>query len=306
MMIASSLILFAIVAVASGNLRQLTLAGLTGLLDRMVALALVAIGQSFVIIAGSIDLSVANLVSVAAVATSFVMQGRPEMIVPGCVVALAIAAAIGAINGVLVAIVRVNPFIATLGVGLCLQGLLSTAFSNFAGAVPHAFGWLAYGYAGPVQAPVLLLVLLTAAASFTLRRTRFGAHLYGLGGNRESARQSSVAVNRVLIGAHVLSGLGAGVAGIYLAARLGSGAPWIGRDGVYDLQSIAVVVIGGTALAGGRGGAWGAFAGALLFATLDASFTMLNLDSFLQQILRGGIVIAAVAWQTRRIAGHVA
>jgi ribose transport system permease protein len=303
---ALSLILFMIVAVVSGNLRQLTLGGLTGLFDRMVPLALVAIGQTFVIIAGSIDLSVANLVSVAAVTTSFVMQGRPGMIVPGCALALAVAAAIGAINGGLIAIARVNPFIATLGMGLCLQGLLSTAFSNFAGSVPHSFEWLAYGYAGPVQAPVLLVVLLTAAASFALRRTRFGAHLYGLGGNRESARQSSVSINRVLIGAHVLSSLGAGVAGIYLAARLGSGAPWIGRDGVYDLQSIAVVVIGGTTLAGGRGGPWGSFAGALLFATLDASFTMLDIDSFLQQVLRGGIVVAAVAWQARRIVRHVA
>jgi ribose transport system permease protein len=305
-LIVSSLALFVVVASASGNVRQLTIGGLTGLLDRMVPLALVAIGQTFVIIAGSIDLSVADLVSVAAVTTSFVMQGRSEMIVPGCVLALAIAAAIGAINGGLIAIARVNPFIATLGMGLCLQGLLSTAFSNFAGSVPHAFEWLAYGFAGPVQAPILLVVLLTAAASLALRNTRFGAHLYGLGGNRESARQSGVAVNRALIGAHVLSGLGAGVAGVYLAARLGSGAPWIGRDGVYDLQSIAVAVIGGTALAGGRGGPWGSFAGALLFATLDASFTMLDIASFLQHVLRGGIVVAAVAWQARRIVGHVA
>ena len=142
------------------------------------------------------------------------------------------------------------------------------------------------GYAGPVQAPVLLLVLLTAAASFALRRTRFGAHLYALGGNRESARQSSVATTGCSSAPMCCRAWGPGWPAIYLAARLGSGAPWIGRDGVYDLQSIAVVVIGGTALAGGRGGAWGAFAGALLFATLDASFTMLNLDSFLQQILR--------------------
>ena len=102
------------------------------------------------------------------------------------------------------------------------------------------------------------------------------------------------------------AGLFAGLTGLYLASRLRSGAPWIGRDGVYDLESIAVVVIGGTLLAGGRGGVWGTVAGVLLFAVLDASFNMLGVPAFPKQVLRGAIVIAAVAAYSVRQKGHVA
>ena len=99
-----------------------------------------------------------------------------------------------------------------------------------------------------------------------MRATKFGAHLYAVGGSAEGARLAGVRTDLVAIGAHVLCSLTAGMSGLYLASRLRSGAPWVGRDGVYDLESIAVVVIGGTLLAGGRGGVWGTLAGVLLFA----------------------------------------
>ena len=100
--------------------------------------------------------------------------------------------------------------------------------------------------------------------------------------------------------------LSAGLTGLYLASRLRSGAPWVGRDGVYDLESIAVVVIGGTLLAGGRGGVWGTLAGVLLFVTLDVDFNMLGVSAYPQLVLRGAIVILAVAAYTFRTRGHVA
>ena len=103
-----------------------------------------------------------------------------------------------------------------------------------------------------------------------------------------------------------LCSLMAGLCGLYLASRLGSGAPWIGRDGVYDLESIAVVVIGGTLLSGGRGGVWGTIAGVLLFAVIDALFNMLGVPAFPKQILRGAIVIAAVAAYAARPKGPAA
>ena len=116
---------------------------------------------------------------------------------------------------------------------------------------------------GPLPYSVIGLFLLAILASILLRATKFGAHLYAVGGNAEGARLAGIRTDLVTIGAHVLCSLTAGVTGLYLASRLRSGAPWVGRDGVYDLESIAVVVIGGTLLAGGRGGVWGTLAGVL-------------------------------------------
>jgi ribose transport system permease protein len=117
---------------------------------------------------------------------------------------------------------------------------------------------------------------------------------------------AGIKTERIIVAAHVLSSLGAAITGLYLASRLRSGAPWVGRDGVYDLESIAVVVIGGTVLAGGKGGVWGTIAGVILFGSLDAIFTMIGVDAFLKQVLRGVIVVAAVAAYAFRSKGQVA
>lgn len=301
-----SLALYVATALATGQHAYLTGEGFVGLTQRMVALGIVALGQTLVILVGSIDLSVANLISVAAVLASFIMKGEPAMIAPAVLAVLALSAAVGLLNGLIIARLDVNPLIATLGVGLILQGLLSASFSNFAGSVPAEFQAFAYGRIGPLPWSVLLLFVLAFAIWLLLSRTRFGAHLYATGGNRDGARLAGIRTERVMIGAHVLCSLMAGLTGLYLASRLRAGAPWVGRDGVYDLESIAVVVIGGTLLAGGRGGVWGTLAGVFLFATLDAVFNMTGIDAFPKQVLRGAIVILAVAVYAVRSRGHVA
>ncbi len=293
-------------AVWTRSFNQLDAAGLVGLSQRMVALGAVALGQTLAILAGSIDLSVGSLISVGAVMASFVMRGEPSMMLPAVVLVLALAAAIGAINGVLIAKLNVSPLIATLGTGLIMQGVLSANFNDFAGSVPAEFQAVAYGAIGLLPWSVLGLFALAVLTSAMLGATRFGAHLYAVGGNAPGARLAGIRIDRVMIGAHVLCSLFAGLTGLYLASRLRSGAPWIGRDGVYDLESIAVVVIGGTLLAGGRGGVWGTMAGVLLFAVIDASFNMLGVPAFPKLVLRGAIVIAAVAVYSVRQKGHVA
>jgi ribose transport system permease protein len=300
LLLVGSVALYVVVALVTRQPMMLHVDGIVGLLQRMVGLGIVAVGQTFAILAGSIDLSVANLISVAAVLASFIMQGRPEMMLPAVAAVLAVSATVGVVNGALISRLQVNPLIATLGVGLVLQGLLSASFTNFAGSVPPEFQALAYGAVGPAPYSVIGLFLLAFLASLLLRATKFGAHLYAVGGNAEGARLAGIRTDLVTIGAHVLCSLCAGMTGLYLASRLRSGAPWIGRDGVYDLESIAVVVIGGTLLAGGRGGVWGTLAGVLLFAVLDASFNMLSVSAYPKLVLRGAIVIAAVAVYTFR------
>lgn len=306
LLFAGSLVLYVATALATGQHAYLTGEGFVGLTQRMVGLGIVALGQTLTILVGSIDLSVANLISVSAVLASFIMKGEPAMIAPAVLAVLALSAAVGLVNGLIIARLNVNPLIATLGVGLILQGLLSASFSNFAGSVPAAFQAFAYGRIGPLPWSVLLLFVLAFAIWLLLTRTRFGAHLYATGGNRDGARLAGIRTERVMIGAHVLCSLMAGLTGLYLASRLRAGAPWVGRDGVYDLESIAVVVIGGTLLAGGRGGVWGTLAGVFLFATLDAVFNMTGIDAFPKQVLRGAIVILAVAVYAVRSKGHVA
>ena len=298
--------LYLCAALWTRSFNQLDAGGIVGLLQRMVALGTVALGQTLVILCASIDLSVGSMISVGAVLASFIMRGAPAMMGPAVLVVLLVAAAVGAINGLVIAKLKVSPLIATLGSGLILQGVLSSSFNNFAGSVPPAFQTVAYGAIGPLPWSVLGLGLLALGVSRLLRSTRFGAHLYAVGGNAAGARLAGIRTDRVIVQAHMLCSLFAGVTGLYLASRLRSGAPWVGRDGVYDLESIAVVVIGGTLLAGGRGGVWGTVAGVLLFAVIDASFNMLGVPAFPKQVIRGAIVIAAVAVYSARSKGHEA
>lgn len=293
-------------AFAAGQTAQLSLAGIVGLLQRMVALGLVALGQNFVIIGGSIDLSVGNLVSVSAVLAAYFMQGQSGAIAQGVVLVLLVAALVGIINGLLVARLKVNPLIATLGIGLVLQGVLTVSFTELQGSVPPSYQGVAYGQIAGVPIAVIALFALGVVASMGLTRTVAGAHLLAVGGNADSARLAGIGCARVQIGAHVVSSLMAGLAGLYLASWLGAATPWVGRDGGYDLGSIAAVVIGGTLLAGGRGSIAGTLAGVFVFATVDAVFNMLQINAFLGQVLRGVVVIVAVGLYTFRSRSHTA
>ena len=269
---------------------------LTNILVRAVPLGIVAMGQTLVILGGSLDLSVAYLISVVAVLSAFVMDGDPNNIPLAIGVGLAVGAGVGLVNGLLVTKARANPLIATLGTGLVMKGLLSSRFAAQTGSAPREFQLLGYGRIwGFVPLAVLLLLAVFAIAWWMTRGTRFGAHLYAVGGNKEIARLSGVRDDRVIIGAHVWCSLTAAMTGLFLVARLGAGAPWIGPDGLYDLESIAAVVVGGTALLGGRGGVPGTLAGVLLLAVLDNMFNALQVDGFLKSVLRGVIIIAAVA-----------
>jgi len=264
-------------------------------LVRSVALGMVAVGQTMVILGGSLDLSVAYQVSVTAVMASYVMQGDPDRMLLGVVAVTAIGLAIGLANGVIITVLGINPFIATLGMALILRGVLNSSFDNFAGAVPEQFQVLGYGGIGPIPYSVLLFLAVVVIAWVLLRYTRFGHHLYAIGGSEETARLSGVRSARALILAHVLCSLTCVLTGLFIVSRLGAGAPWVGTDGNYDLESIAAVVLGGTALTGGKGGVLGTVAGVLILALLDNLFNQLQVNTFLKDVLRGVIIIAAVA-----------
>lgn len=269
---------------------------LTNIVVRAVSLGIVAMGQTVVILGGSLDLSVAYLISVSAVLSAYIMDGDPSRIPLAIAVALGVGLLVGTINGLLVTKARANPFIATLGIGLVMKGLLSSRFAAQTGSAPREFQVLGYGrIGGIIPLSVLLLLAVFLVTWWLTRATRFGAHLYAIGGNKEIARLSGVRDDRVILGAHIWCSITATITGLFVVARLGAGAPWVGPDGLYDLESIAAVVVGGTALLGGRGGAPGTLGGVLLLAMLDNLFNQMQVDSFLKSVLRGAIIIIAVA-----------
>lgn len=277
---------------------------------RSVALGIVAVGQTLVILGASIDLSVAYTISITAVMSSYIMQGSTTNVPLALLGVFGIGAIIGLANGVIITKLKVNPFIATLGVSLIIKGIINATFSNYTGSVPESFQFFGYGTLSSIPVigsvpgirtipvSIVIMLIMYLAGWFLLARTRFGAHLYGVGGNSEVARLSGVRTDRVLIGAHVLCSMTAVLSGLFLVSQMQSGAPWVGPNGLYDLNSIATTVIGGTALSGGKGGVWGTLAGVLIFGILDTTFNQLGVNPYLKAVLRGAIIVLAVASYT--------
>lgn len=299
-LLAGAVVLYIGACHVTGQTQYLTWGNLLAVLGRSIALGITAIGQTFAILVASIDLSVASLISATAVVASVIMGGNPAMIVPAIAAALALGVVVGLINGLIITRLEVNPLIATLGMSLVIQGCLSAFVSNFAGSVPTEFQFFAYGSVAGIPFAILFFFGLAIVAFLALRFTRFGSNIYAVGGNRDAARFAGISVFNVVVWAHVICSVCAALAGLYLASRLRSGAPWIGADGVYDLESIAVVVIGGTVLAGGRGGIWGTVGGVMIFSLIDSIFNVVGVDAFAKQVLRGVIIVAAVAFYAAR------
>ena len=247
------------------------------------------------IIGGSLDLSVSYLISLASLVGAETMDGRESMLVPAIALTLALGAGVGLVNGLIITKLRVNPFIATLGMALVLRGYIENNYDRPTGAVPES--WESFGYTrmGPIPVSIFLFAGVALVVGLALRRTRFGYHVYAVGGDEQVSVLSGLRTHRVVIAAHVICSMCAALTGLFLASRLGSGTPRVGTDGGYDLESIAAVVLGGTALAGGRGRVAGTVGAVLVLAVLDNIFNQLELDPFLKQAVRGVVIIAAVA-----------
>ncbi|GAA1631500.1 sugar ABC transporter permease [Nonomuraea maheshkhaliensis] len=295
---------WALVALDGGQF--LTLESVVGIQQRSAALGIVAIGQTLAILAGSLDLSVAYLISLTSLVAAEIMAGQDGNAGPAIAAALAISALVGLVNGLVVTRLQVHAFIATLGVGLIIKGVVDHLYDGPAGKVPESFQLLGYSRVGPIPVSAMLWAGVAVVAWFLLSRTRLGYRIYAVGGDEEVARLSGIRTSRVIVITHVLCSVCAGIAGLLLAARLGAGAPTVGTDGGYDLESIAAVVLGGTALAGGRGGVAGTVGGVLLLAVLDTLFNQLEVNSFAKDVVRGAVIVMAVAVYARRGTRRVA
>jgi ribose/xylose/arabinose/galactoside ABC-type transport system permease subunit len=275
-----------------------TAANLDSVLRQAAVLGIVSLGQTFVILTGGIDLSVGMLMGLVVVLGNGIMAGDPSLIPFVVVLAVVLGLVVGLANGLGVVVARVEPLIVTLAMLSVLQGVIFLYTDRTIGSAPPEFRELAYGSVGPIPTPFLVLVVLAAACWVVLAHTPLGRYIYAVGSDAGSARRAGIGVGRVTIGAYVVGGLLAGLAGLVLAARLGSGYPGAGFG--FELSSIVAVVLGGTALSGGRGGVLGTLAGVLLLSLIANMLNLLGVSPFTQRIVNGVIIIAAIALYTAR------
>jgi ribose transport system permease protein len=273
---------------------------ITAILTFASILGLVAIGQTLVILVGSLDLSVPYVISLACVIGARQMDGDNANILSAVLIALAVSAAIGAVNGLVVAILGVHGFIATLGMALILGGYIAARIEGDQGRVAPTFAKLDTAELGPVPAEALVMLGCALLAVLLLRRTRLGHHMYAVGGNREVARLSGIRTAVPVVAAHTLCSTLAGLAGLMLLTRVSVGKASIGLSGNYDLMSIAAVVLGGTLLAGGKGNVTGTVGGVLIFAVMDQVMSVIAVPPFVQDVVRGLVIVLAVAVYARR------
>lgn len=288
------------ILIASQGRNFFSAGNISAILTGTSVLGFIAIGQTLVILVGSLDLSVPYVTSLASLVGAGVMAGQTGNILYGVLAALAIAALIGAVNGLIVAFLKVHGFIATLGMGLVISGYLATNYQGSFGEAPMAFRLVGATGLGPVPISTLIMLACAGLAILLLRRTRAGHHMYAVGGDLQVARMSGIHTAGPVILAHTLCSVLAAMAGLLLASRLSVGSPTIGTQGGYDLLSIAAVVLGGTILAGGKGSILGTLGGVGIFAVLDNIMSVMEVNAFLKDVVRGIVIVAAVAVYARR------
>ena len=256
-------------------------------------LGIVAIGQTLVMLVGGLDLSVTGVIVLTSVIIADVSNGQDSMIAIATLIALAIGAIIGLINGLLITKRNVPPFVATLGTLVLIRGAqLAYTKGIPSGRVPNGLGLLG-APVGVMPVSFLLWVLLSVLLGFILLRTPYGRRIFAVGSNRVTAHLSGVAVDRVLISVYLLCSLLAVLAGVVLSGYVGYVDRYLGRG--FDLDSITAAVVGGTSFAGGKGSLLGTAAGVLLVQFLSSLMLQLGLDVQVQLVVKGLVVIAAVA-----------
>lgn len=283
----------------SGNLLNVALA--------TSVTALLAVGQTFVIILAEIDLSVGSVLAFTAAITALVMRHQSALV--AVIIGLGAGAIIGLVNGLLVTKTRMPSFIVTLAMLSVMAGLaLQITQGNPISVSSDAFQNIGQGHLAGIPIPVWIMAGAFIIFGILLARTKFGRYIYATGDNPEAARLSGIPTDRVKIWAFVISGVLSALAGFIITARLSTAEPTAGSG--MELEAIAAVIIGGTSLLGGRGNMLGTVVGAFILGVIDNGMNLLNVSPFLQDVVKGVVILIAVLfdrnatvirhWFTRR------
>jgi len=291
-----------------GDLVFLSSENLFNVVRAIAEIGIIAIGMTFVILVGGIDLSVGAVLGLAAVGSAVLLVNDGFGVLPAVLVVLAAGLVFGLLQGVASAVFGIQAFIVTLAGLQVARGLariwsggqgVAIAYGDGPGEAPVAFSLLGERtFNGLVPIPAVIFAVVAVAAIVFLRTSAFARHVYGIGGNEKAARLSGVAVTRVKVLVYGLSGLLAALAGIIHAGQLNQGSPNDGSG--YELDAIAAVVIGGTALSGGRGSVSGTVAGALLLGVLNNILALTSVDPNVQLLIKGLVIVVAAGLQRLR------
>ncbi len=289
---ASLIVMFVVFSLASPNFATFT--NIVGILLSTAVIGILAVGVTFVIITGGIDLSVGTVMTLASVITGVIISYWGLPIPAGVLGGLAAGALCGFVNGTVTAKMKVPPFIATLGMMMMSQGL-SLVISGtrpiyFLGT--PSFRQIAMGSLAGIPNAVWIFFASAVIGSLVLTKTVLGRYTFALGSNEEATRLSGINVDRWKIAVYTLCGLYSGLAGVVMASRLNSAQPALGAG--YELEAIAAVVIGGTSLSGGEGSVLGTVIGAFLMSVLINGLRILSIPQEWQKVVIGAIVIVAV------------
>lgn len=292
---AALIVLFVVFSLASSNF--LTFSNVIGILLATAVNGVLALGVTFVIISGGIDLSIGTVMTLAAVMTGVFITKWQMPIVIGVLGGMLTGAACGLINGAIISKLKIPPFIATLGMlnvtkGLALvtSGLAPIYFNDTPAFNQIAMGSIIPSLNVPNAVPILFIAAIIA--SLILAKTVLGRYTFALGSNEEATRLSGVSVDRWKMGVYTLCGVFSGLAGVLIASRLNSAQPALGQG--YELDAIAAAVIGGTSLSGGEGSIMGTIIGAFIISTLTNGLRILSVPQEWQTVITGSIVIIAV------------
>lgn len=266
---------------------------LTNVLRQTSLNAIMAVGMTFVILTGGIDLSVGSILAFSsAVTAGMIKSGSPFIL--ALLLGLIIGILMGFFNGIVIIKWNIPPFIATfamltIGRGLTLvytNGQPITGLGNI-------FGYIGNGYIGPIPVPIILTIIIFILAYYILKNNRLGRYVYATGGNIQAAKLAGINTNNIILLVYSLSGLLAAISGLIITSRLNSAAPTAGQGA--ELDAIAAVVLGGTSLSGGEGGIIGTLIGALIIGILNNGLNLLNVSPFYQLIAKGAVILFAIA-----------
>jgi ribose transport system permease protein len=293
-----AVVLLAVIALWTGlSLKSaffLTADNIQNIMLQMAIQGVIGVGAVVVILTGGIDLSVGSVVGIVNILLATLITSGHMPISTSILLVVLLATAFGLINGILVFDLKLPPFIATLGMMTVLRGatLLISKGSNIFG-LPRAISTFAQGKLFGLPYLFCVLIVVTIVVEIILRRTNFGRYVYAIGSNPEAARLSGVNTRLVTYGVYMLAGLLGGVAGSMETARLWMGVPTAGT--MYELDAIAVAVLGGASLMGAEGNAYGAFIGALLMTTIYNGAVILGIDSNYTKVFVGAVLLITVA-----------
>lgn len=271
----------------------LTPKNLFNILRQISTNMLLACGMTMVIILGGIDLSVGSIIALSGVLSAGCVARYGLPIPVALLVGVLVGLLIGCINGGIIALTTIPPFIVTLATMNVARGLAKVYTGGSpVRVVTKEWQFLGAGYIGPVPVPVIIMIVVVIITAFIMNRTKMGRHIYAVGGNAQAAVFSGIKVSKVKFFVHAFSGVMAGLAGIILASRMYSGQPTAGEGA--EMDAIAAVVVGGTSMSGGSGKIGGTVIGALIIGILNNGLNLLNVNSFWQDVVKGIVILLAV------------